>query len=88
MERHGHKVVLIEFIGDLFLLLFFVVMIVGNILRIIMLIKRLSDKEYSDRIRCLNIFCHRYWADVTQEDVDRLTEMLNERRKELNRGDS
>lgn len=87
MERYGHKVVLIEFIGDLLLLLFFVVMIVGNILRIIVLFKHLSNKEYRNRIRHLNIFCHRYWADVTQEDVDRLTEMLNERCKELNGDD-
>lgn len=52
-----------------------------------MLIKNLANKVHHDKICHLNVFCHRYWADVTQEDVDCLTKMLNERRKELDDND-
>ena len=76
-----------EMIGDLVMALFFAGIVVGNMLRIIMLIKRLTNKEYCERVCRLNVFCHRYWADVTQEDVDCLTMMLNERRKELDHND-
>lgn len=81
------KMVLIGLIGEVLFRLVSVIIIVGNILEIIMLIKNLANKVHHDKICHLNVFCHRYWADVTQEDVDCLTKMLNERRKELDDND-
>ena len=80
--------ILIEIIYNLSFLFFFVVLIVGNMMRLIALFKCLGKRECNDRSCHLKAPCHRYQETITQEDVGCLTEMLNARRNELEKDNS
>lgn len=80
--------ILIEIIYNLSFLFFFVVLIVGNMMRLIALFKCLGKRECNDRSCHLKALCHRYQETITQEDVGCLTEMLNARRNELEKDNS
>ena len=77
-----------EMIGDLVMALFFAGIVVGNIVRAIALFKCLGKKECSNRNCHLKVLCHRYREEITQEDVDSIAEMLNQKRRELAENDS
>lgn len=74
---------LIEWMFNIALLLFFVVLIVGNAIRFIMWVKCFRKKECDDQDCHLRYFCGKYQNTITQEDLNYIAELLNERRKEL-----
>ena len=75
-------------IGDLVMALFFAGIVIGNKVRVIALFKRLGKKECSNQNCHLKVLCHRYREEITQEDVDSISEMLNQKRKGLAKNDS
>lgn len=83
----GINMIFTEMIGDIAMALFFAGIVIGNIVRVIALFKCFGRRECSNRNCHLKVLCHRYREDITQEDVDSITEMLNQRRKELAEND-
>ena len=76
---------LIEWILNIALLLFFAVLIVGNVIKLIIWIGCFRKKECDNQNCYLKCFCSKYQETITQEDLDYIDELLNERRKELER---
>ena len=76
---------LIEWILNIALLLFFALPIVGNVIKLIIWIGCFGKKECDNQDCHLKYFCSKYQETITQEDLDYIDELLNERRKELER---
>lgn len=72
-----------EVLAELFLLLFFGVMIVGNVVRFIMWIKCYRVKECDNRNCHWARYCDKYHRGITEEELDELEKLLEERRREL-----
>lgn len=74
---------LIELIFEITLSLILIVIAVGDIIGLIMFFKCFK-KARCDNGNChLRHFCYKYQMTITQEDLDQLDELLNEKRKEL-----
>lgn len=74
---------LIEWMFNIAYLFFFVTLVVGNVIRLIIWIRCFGKKDCNNQGCHLKYFCSKYQETITQEDLDCIAELLNEKRKEL-----